>query len=135
MSNQLSFDILINLSADEFSKLLIDKGGMSDKDILLMVTRFEHDILDKIKAKDGESHERYIFFNRVLKIMYLALQAEENIGFWKNVAIRSKMQGDFHAANAAIYYEELIKYKAVEEVINSGKLDEYIEQVKQRNKK
>ena len=131
----LTFETLINLSADEFTKLALNTNGITDKDMLLMITRFENEVLEKIKTKDGDKHERYIFYKRILDMMYAALQAEDNVNFWKNVAVRAKMGEEFHKENAAIYYNELIKYKAIEEVINTGKLDDYIKQVKERNKK
>lgn len=133
--SQLNFDLIVNLSADEFTKLVSGQKGMTDKDMLMMITRFENDILDKIKHKDGEKHERYLFFKRVLDIMYMAMQSEEMINFWKNVAIRAKMGEEFHSQNATIYFNDLMKYKAIEEVINSGHLDDYITAVKQRNGK
>lgn len=129
----LTFDLLVKLSADEFTKLVNNTNSLSAKDILIMVTRLENDVLLKMKEKDGEKHDRYIFFKRVLDIMYIAMQAEENVNFWKNVAIRSKMESEFHQQNAAIYYEELMKYKALEEVIQEGTLDKYINEVKARN--
>jgi hypothetical protein len=136
MSNSatLSFDLLVKLSADEFAKLTVSKA-VSDRDILLMITRFENDVLEKIKMKDGAGHERYLFYKQILHIMYMAMQAEENINFWKNVAVRAKMSEEFHAQNAQIYYNDLLKYKTIEEVINSGNLDKYIEEVKKKNKK
>lgn len=134
-SRMLTYELLVNLSADEFARIAMDAKGLNPKDILLMITRFEHDILKSILVKDGEKHERYIFFNRVLRIMYMALQAEEQINFWKNVAVRSKMEMEFHKDNAAIYFEELMKYKTLEEVINAGDLDKYITEVKERQQK
>lgn len=134
-STTLTFETLVKLSADEFTKLVMNRKGISDKDLLLMITRFENEVLDKIKHKDGEQHERYQFYKRILAIMYMALQAEENINFWKNVAVRSKMEMEFHKENATIYYNDLLKYKAIEEVINTGDLDKYIAEVKARNKK
>lgn len=131
----LPFEILVKLSHDEFIKYVSSNTTITDKDISLMVMRFENDVLEKIKHKDGENSERYIFYNRVLKIMYMAMQAEENVNFWKNVAIRSKMEAEFHAQNAAIYYNDLMKLKALDETINSGNLDEYITNHRKRTGK
>lgn len=128
----LPFEILIRLSHDEFDRYIKNNTNLSDKDMLFVITRFENDVLGAIKQKEGENSERYKFFNRVCRIMYSAMQAEENINFWKNIAIRCKMMEEFHAQNAAIYYNDLLRYKAVEEVIDSGKLDEYIANIKKR---
>lgn len=131
MAHHLTFENLVSLSADEFNKLVMSQG-VSGRELMTMITRFEQDVMLKIKIKDGEQHERYQFYNRILRIMYMAMQAEENINFWKNVAIRSKMETEFHKQNAAIYYEELLKYKVIQEAIDCGDLDKYIEEVKRR---
>lgn len=131
----VTLDTIINLSSEEFTHFLMTQPGWLPKDLLLMITRFENDVLEKIKAKDGEKSDRFIFYKRVLDIMYIALQAEENINFLRKVAIRAKMGEEFHRETAAMYYDELTRYKVIEEVINNGDLDTYIQQVKERNKK
>ena len=130
----LTYDMLVKLSSEEFTRLTMHNKTLDAKDLLLMITRFENDVLAKIKAKDGEKHERFIFYKQVLNIMYIAMQAEENINFWKNVAVRAKMEAEFHAQNTAIYYNDLLKYKTIEDAINAGDLDKYIEEVKKKNK-
>jgi hypothetical protein len=77
----LSLEVLVSLSSDEFARLVTDYRGTKPNDLLMMITRFEQDVLLKIKTKDGEGHERYQFYNRILRIMYMALQAEDNINF------------------------------------------------------
>ena len=130
----ITVEAAINLSEDEFSKLIYNNHGLKTADILKVITHFENDVLVKMLAKDGPNSERYKFYNRILRIMYIAMRAEEDVNFWKDVAIKAKLGEEFNRDMAAIYYNELMKYKSIEEVLFSGDLDKYIEQVKQRNK-
>lgn len=133
MSEKLQLELLINLTEAEFTKLCLQpKGGITQRDIVSTVTYFEQEVLAKIKAKDGDKSERYLFYKRVLDIMYTAMVADEEITFWKDVAVRTKMDAEVSRQTASIYYNELMKYKALQEVILQGNLDKYIEEVKKR---
>lgn len=130
----ITVEAAINLSEDEFSKLIYNNHGLKTADILQVITHFENDVLVKMLAKDGPNSERYKFYNRILRIMYVALRAEEDVNFWREVAIKTKMSDEFNRQMATMYHNELLKYKSIEEVLHTGDLDKYIEQVKQRNK-
>lgn len=131
-SKTLTLEALLQLSPAEFDKLVYDHQGFKPNDILKVITHFENDVLVKIQAKDGTDSERYKFYNRILRIMYIAMRAEEDVNFWKDVAIKAKLSDEFNHQMATTYYNELMKYKALEEVLFSGDLDKYINQVKQR---
>ncbi len=134
-SRFLSFEMLASLSDEELDKLTVQYMGLRPNDILTMITRLENDVLVKIKVKDGEQSDRYKFYNSVLRIMYVAMQAQEQVDFWRNNCMRFKMECEFHKQSAAQWYNQLLEYKTIEKLVQQGDLDKYIEQVKERNKR
>lgn len=124
----ITVDAAMRLSEDEFIRLTTER--LTDRDLPMIVTRYEESVLKGIQSKDGEASERYRFFKSIRDNLYRAMQAEEEINFWKQVAIKAKIDAELSRDMASLYWQELMKYKSIQEALEAGTLDQLIEQIK-----
>ena len=127
----VSADDLLGLSAEEFTHLLQGDGMVGPRQILADITQLEV-LVEKLKASDKKNPAQVDFYNRIVRIMYQAMMAEDNINFWRGAVHRMKLELKITHDTAAAYFEELLKYKTIEQLQGDGTLDQYIAAVKAR---
>lgn len=101
------------------------------RQILADITQLEV-LVEKLKASDKKNPAQVDFYNRIVRIMYQAMMAEDNINFWRGAVHRMKLELKITHDTAAAYFEELLKYKTIEQLQGDGTLDQYIAAVKAR---
>ena len=117
----LTVDMLLSLNATEFDRLTAPLFTLTSGVINNTVAQFENQIMPQIKR--GGQKEKTDFYENVLAIMKAGQKAEMEIKFWRETALKAKVDAQISRETASVYWEKLMTYEAIEKAINDNTLD------------